>query len=69
MLAVERPEEVARLRGLSPEEFVPKGLLEAYRESVTLSDALALKKLDVEMKTGSVTVVSVLNIVRQCGTR
>ena len=28
-----RPDEVARLRGLSPEEFVPKGLLEAYRES------------------------------------
>ena len=30
---LKRPDEVARLRGLSPEEFVPKGLLEAYRES------------------------------------
>ncbi len=26
--ALKRPDEVARLRGLSPEEFVPKGLLE-----------------------------------------
>jgi len=30
---LKRPDEVARLRGLSPEEFVPKGLLEAYRTS------------------------------------
>ena len=30
---LKRPDEVARLRGLSPEEFVPKGLLEAYKES------------------------------------
>ena len=29
--SLKRPDEVARLRGLSPEEFVPKGLLEAYR--------------------------------------
>ena len=28
-----RPDEIARLRGLDPEEFVPKGLLEAYRIS------------------------------------
>ena len=28
-----RPDEIARLRGLDPEEFVPKGLLNAYRES------------------------------------
>src|SRR5262249_4642160 len=31
--ALRRPDEVARLRGLSPEEFVPAGLLAAYRES------------------------------------
>ena len=31
--ALKRPDEIARLRGLAPEEFVPKGLLEAYRES------------------------------------
>jgi small subunit ribosomal protein S5 len=31
--ALKRPDEVARLRGLSAEEFVPKGLLDAYRES------------------------------------
>jgi len=31
--ALKRPDEVARLRGLSAEEFVPKGLLEAYKES------------------------------------
>ncbi|MBK9179604.1 MAG: 30S ribosomal protein S5 [Acidimicrobiales bacterium] len=31
--ALRRPDEVARLRGLSPEEFVPTGLLNAYRES------------------------------------
>jgi len=31
--ALKRPDEIARLRGLAPEEFVPKGLLAAYRES------------------------------------
>src|SRR4051812_32905915 len=31
--ALKRPDEVARLRGLSAEEFVPKGMLNAYRES------------------------------------
>jgi small subunit ribosomal protein S5 len=31
--ALKRPDEIARLRGLSPEEFVPKGLLDAYRET------------------------------------
>ena len=30
---LKRPDEIARLRGLSPEEFVPTGLLNAYRES------------------------------------
>lgn len=33
LAALKRPDEVARLRGLAPEEFVPKGLLEAYKES------------------------------------
>ena len=31
--ALKRPDEVARLRGLDPESFVPKGMLAAYRES------------------------------------
>jgi small subunit ribosomal protein S5 len=31
--ALKRPDEIARIRGLSPEEFVPKGLLDAYRET------------------------------------
>ncbi len=31
--SLKRPDEVARLRGLSAEEFVPKGLLAAYKES------------------------------------
>jgi small subunit ribosomal protein S5 len=31
--SLKRPDEVARLRGLSAEEFVPKGLLEAYKET------------------------------------
>jgi small subunit ribosomal protein S5 len=31
--SLKRPDEVARLRGLAPEEFVPKGLLEAYKLS------------------------------------
>ena len=31
--ALKRPDEVARLRGLDPEEFVPTGLLKAYKES------------------------------------
>ena len=30
---LQRPDEVARRRGLSAEEFVPKGLLRAYNES------------------------------------
>jgi small subunit ribosomal protein S5 len=30
---LKRPDEIAALRGLSAEEFVPKGLLEAYKES------------------------------------
>ena len=29
---IKRPDEVARLRGLDPEEFVPAGLLRAYNE-------------------------------------
>ena len=31
--ALRRPDEVARLRGLDPEEFVPGALLEAYRRT------------------------------------
>ena len=31
--SLKRPDEVARLRGLSADEFVPKGLLEAYKIS------------------------------------
>jgi len=31
--ALKDPNEVARLRGLSPEEFVPRGMLEAFREA------------------------------------
>jgi small subunit ribosomal protein S5 len=31
--ALRRPDEIARLRGLSPEEFVPGGLLRAYKET------------------------------------
>jgi len=30
---LKRPDEIARLRGLDPEEFVPAGLLTAYKES------------------------------------
>ena len=30
---LKRPDEIARLRGLSAEEFVPKGMLAAYNES------------------------------------
>ena len=31
--SLRRPDEIARLRGLDPEDFVPKGLLRAYRET------------------------------------
>ena len=31
--ALKRPDEIARLRGLSPEECIPAGLLRAYNES------------------------------------
>ena len=30
---IKRPDEIAALRGLSPEECIPKGLLEAYKET------------------------------------
>ena len=30
---LQRPDEIARLRGLDPEEFIPKGLLRAYQET------------------------------------
>lgn len=33
LASLKRPDEVARLRGLSAEEFVPKGLLDAFKES------------------------------------
>ena len=33
LAGLKRPDDVARLRGLSPEEFVPTGLLRAYQES------------------------------------
>ena len=44
LAALKRPDEVAKLRGLSPEECIPAGLLEAYRETERtrkLSDASA----------------------------
>ena len=31
--ALKRPDDIAKLRGLDPEEFVPGGLLRAYRET------------------------------------
>ena len=31
--SLKRPDDVARLRGLDAESFVPKGMLAAYRES------------------------------------
>ncbi len=33
LLALKRPDDIARLRGLSVEEFVPKGLLAAYQNT------------------------------------
>ena len=30
---IKRPDEIAALRGMSPEECIPKGLLEAYKET------------------------------------
>jgi len=40
--SLKRPDEVARLRGLDPTEFTPKGMLDAYNESKR-SKALASK--------------------------
>ena len=31
--SLKRPDEVGRLRGLAPEEFTPKGMLDAYNET------------------------------------
>jgi small subunit ribosomal protein S5 len=33
LAALKRPDDIARLRGLSPEEFVPSGLLKAFKEA------------------------------------
>ena len=33
LAALRRPDDIARLRGLDPEEFVPGALLDAYRRS------------------------------------
>ena len=33
LAGLRRPDEIAKLRGLDPEEFVPKGLWRAYQES------------------------------------
>jgi small subunit ribosomal protein S5 len=33
LASLKRPDDVARLRGLSPEEFVPTGLLKAFNEA------------------------------------
>jgi small subunit ribosomal protein S5 len=33
LASLKRPDDIARLRGLDPEEFVPKGLLQAFREA------------------------------------
>jgi len=37
--ALKRPDEVARHRGIPADEFVPAGLLAAYRESERMSAA------------------------------
>jgi small subunit ribosomal protein S5 len=36
---LKRPDDIARLRGLDPEDFVPSGLLRAFRESERGPDA------------------------------
>ncbi len=33
LMGLRRPDEIARLRGLDPEEFIPAGLWQAYKES------------------------------------
>ena len=38
LVALKRPEEVARLRGKSPDEIAPKGMLRAYRERQRAAD-------------------------------
>jgi small subunit ribosomal protein S5 len=39
--SLRRPDEIARLRGLDPEEFVPAALLTAYRRTEAGIDGLA----------------------------
>jgi small subunit ribosomal protein S5 len=39
--ALQRPDEVAKRRGLAAEDFVPKGLLRAYNESQKSSSSPA----------------------------
>lgn len=46
-----RPDEIARRRGLSAEEFVPKGLLEAYRESESAASGSAREDEDAEVRS------------------
>ncbi|MCU0270521.1 MAG: 30S ribosomal protein S5 [Acidimicrobiales bacterium] len=39
LASLKRPDEVARLRGLDPDEFVPGGLLRAYRDARRSAEA------------------------------
>ena len=48
-----RPDDVARLRGLDPEEFVPKALLAAYRRTEAGTTAPAPERADASVGEGA----------------
>ncbi len=41
LASLRRPDEIARLRGLAPDEFLPAALWQAYRESEGAAEAAA----------------------------
>ena len=47
--SLRRPDEIARLRGLDPEEFVPAALLTAYRRTEAGIDGPAVDEVDEEV--------------------
>ena len=48
-----RPDDVARLRGLDPEEYVPKALLAAYRRTGAGTTAPAPERADASVGEGA----------------
>ena len=60
--SLKRPDEIARLRGLDPEDFVPKGMLAAYRKSERGPQAQRARRGRV-MAEGTITVTQIRSAI------